>query len=99
MPIINMSTSLGVSTDRKVFAVAANVTKSMKIPVHFLNITNLSEYRKDAHTSMYTSHEGKLLTPEQKLNTAMYADCLHWCLPGVPDTWNELLYARIIAES
>ncbi|XP_021618204.2 protein trichome birefringence-like 30 [Manihot esculenta] len=99
MPIINMSTSLGVSTDRKVFAVAANVTKSMKIPVHFLNITNLSEYRKDAHTSMYTSREGKLLTPEQKLNTAMYADCLHWCLPGVPDTWNELLYARIIAES
>ncbi|KAM0902155.1 hypothetical protein ACQ4PT_019484 [Festuca glaucescens] len=20
-------------------------------------------------------------------------DCSHWCLPGVPDTWNELLYA------
>ncbi|CAI5485332.1 unnamed protein product [Closterium sp. Naga37s-1] len=23
-------------------------------------------------------------------------DCVHWCLPGVPDTWNELLYAELI---
>ncbi|KAJ0723977.1 putative PMR5 domain, PC-Esterase [Helianthus annuus] len=22
-------------------------------------------------------------------------DCLHWCLPGVPDTWNEVLFAQI----
>ncbi|KAK8348602.1 hypothetical protein V6Z11_A06G090900 [Gossypium hirsutum] len=21
-------------------------------------------------------------------------DCLHWCLPGVPDTWNEILFAQ-----
>ncbi|KAI9114036.1 hypothetical protein K1719_015287 [Acacia pycnantha] len=23
------------------------------------------------------------------------SDCLHWCLPGIPDTWNELLVALI----
>nr|GEV54764.1 protein trichome birefringence-like 2 [Tanacetum cinerariifolium] len=23
-------------------------------------------------------------------------DCSHWCLPGVPDTWNELLYVSIL---
>ncbi|CAB4300598.1 unnamed protein product [Prunus armeniaca] len=22
-------------------------------------------------------------------------DCLHWCLPGIPDAWNELLVAQI----
>ncbi|KHN20818.1 hypothetical protein glysoja_050199 [Glycine soja] len=23
-------------------------------------------------------------------------DCSHWCLAGVPDTWNELLYASLV---
>jgi hypothetical protein len=22
-------------------------------------------------------------------------DCLHWCLPGIPDTWNEILFTHI----
>ncbi|KAG6760089.1 hypothetical protein POTOM_036590 [Populus tomentosa] len=99
MPILNRTTPVDVSTDRQVFAIAANVTRSMKVPVHFLNVTTLSEYRKDAHTSVYTARDGKLLSPEQRSNPGIYADCLHWCLPGVPDTWNELLYARIIALS
>ncbi|CAA6654741.1 unnamed protein product [Spirodela intermedia] len=68
----------------------------LKVPISFLNITTLSEYRKDAHTSVDTLRQGKLLTPEQKADPQVYADCIHWCLPGLPDTWNELLYALII---
>lgn len=98
-PVLNMSTQLQVGTDRRVFMVAANVTRSMKVPVYFLNITTLSEYRKDAHTSVYTIRQGKMLTPEQKADPATYADCIHWCLPGLPDTWNEFLYTRIISRS
>ncbi|CAI5494549.1 unnamed protein product [Closterium sp. Naga37s-1] len=26
----------------------------------------------------------------------MTRDCVHWCLPGVPDTWNELMYADLL---
>jgi hypothetical protein len=22
--------------------------------------------------------------------------CSHWCLPGVPDTWNELVYSFLL---
>ncbi|KAL3630574.1 Xylan O-acetyltransferase 1 [Castilleja foliolosa] len=98
-PILNTSMPLNVGTDRRLFAVAANVTKSMKVPVHFLNITTLSEYRKDAHTSVHTIRQGKMLTPEQQADPNMFADCIHWCLPGLPDTWNEFLYARIMARS
>ncbi|XP_050250798.1 xylan O-acetyltransferase 1 isoform X2 [Quercus robur] len=98
-PILNMSTPLEVGTDRRLFVIASNVTKSMKVPVHFINITTLSELRKDAHTSVYTIRQGKMLTPEQKADPATYADCIHWCLPGLPDTWNEFLYTRIIAKS
>ncbi|XP_022740550.1 protein trichome birefringence-like 16 [Durio zibethinus] len=48
--------------------------------VKILDITALSDLRDEAHIS----HYGK------KAN-----DCLHWCLPGVPDTWNELLIAQV----
>ncbi|RVX03012.1 Protein ESKIMO 1 [Vitis vinifera] len=65
-PIFNLTTRLDVGTDRRVFAVAVNVTQSMKVPVYFVNITSLSELRKDAHTSVHTIRQGKLLTPEQQ---------------------------------
>uniref|UniRef100_A0A7N0TGY2 Trichome birefringence-like N-terminal domain-containing protein n=1 Tax=Kalanchoe fedtschenkoi TaxID=63787 RepID=A0A7N0TGY2_KALFE len=98
-PVQTLPFKLEVGTDMRVFAVAANVTQAMKIPVYFLNITALSELRKDAHTSVYTIRQGKMLTPEQKADPATYADCIHWCLPGLPDTWNEFLYTRIISRS
>ncbi|KAI3757845.1 hypothetical protein L6452_05388 [Arctium lappa] len=98
-PILNMSTPPNVGTDRRLFTVATNAIKSIKLPVHFLNITTLSEYRKDAHTSVYTIRQGKLLTDEQKADPIIYADCIHWCLPGLPDTWNEFIYTRIVSGS
>ncbi|WCJ19899.1 TRICHOME BIREFRINGENCE-LIKE 28 [Euphorbia peplus] len=98
-PILNKTKPLEVGTNRKLFDIALNVTQSMKTPVYFLNITTLSEYRKDAHTSIYTAFGGKLLSSEQKSDPAKYADCLHWCLPGLPDTWNELLYTYIVSHS
>jgi hypothetical protein len=59
-----------------------NVLKNMKTPVYLLDITLLSQLRKDAHPSSYSGdHAGN--------------DCSHWCLPGLPDTWNQLLYAAI----
>ncbi|MBA0637879.1 hypothetical protein Godav_025662 [Gossypium davidsonii] len=94
-PFPNIS-RIDVGTNWQLFTTAVNVIQSMKIPLHFLNITRLSEYRKDAHTSIYAAPGGKLLTQEQKSDPARYADCLHWCLPGLPDTWNELLFALIM---
>lgn len=98
-PVLNASMALNVGTDRRLFAAAEEVTRGMKVPVSFVNITRLSEYRKDAHTSVHTIRQGKILTPEQKADPATFADCIHWCLPGLPDTWNEFLYARIISAS
>lgn len=77
-------------------SVVASVVRRMKVPVTLLNITQLSGYRIDAHTSIYTELAGKLLTDEQKADPLHFADCLHWCLPGVPDTWNQILYAHLL---
>lgn len=50
--------------------------------VKLLNITSLSLVRGEAHVSKFGGpHVGQ--------------DCLHWCMPGVPDTWNEVLLAML----
>ncbi|CAH8265090.1 unnamed protein product [Arabidopsis lyrata] len=66
---------------------AVNGTK-----VKILDITALSELRDEAHIA------GSKLKPKKVSNvtsTPTINDCLHWCLPGIPDTWNELLIAQL----
>ena len=69
--------------------------QEMKSLVTYLNITKLSEYRKDGHPSIYRTKDGKRLVARQKIKPENFADCSHWCLPGLPDTWNKLLFASI----
>ncbi|XP_021775657.1 protein trichome birefringence-like 42 [Chenopodium quinoa] len=70
-----------------------------KIQVKYLNITKLTEYRIDAHPSLYRFKDLNTLTEKYDNNLKNYADCTHWCLPGVPDTWNRLLYALIFFDT
>ncbi|CAL4914066.1 unnamed protein product [Urochloa decumbens] len=67
------------------------VTKQMKTPVTILNITNLSGIRIDGHPSVY----GRKVVD---LTASSVQDCSHWCLPGVPDTWNELLFHHLLSS-
>ncbi|EPS70682.1 hypothetical protein M569_04078 [Genlisea aurea] len=85
-----------MGTDRGLLEIVKKVIKGSGIQVTVVDITAMSEHRKDGHTSVYTVRQGKLLTPEQQADTASFADCLHWCLPGVPDVWNEILYSYIV---
>lgn len=65
-------------------AVVVNkVLSRIRKPVHLLDVTLLSQYRKEAHPTYYSGGHSGL-------------DCSHWCLPGLPDTWNVLLYAALI---
>ncbi|KAG9160177.1 hypothetical protein Leryth_025959 [Lithospermum erythrorhizon] len=68
------------------------------VKVQMLNITQLSDYRKEAHSSIYRK-QWDPLTEEQLQNPSTYADCTHWCLPGVPDVWNTMLYAYLMDPS
>ncbi|KAI0510294.1 hypothetical protein KFK09_010895 [Dendrobium nobile] len=71
------------------------VLRKMETPVLYLNISRLTDYRKDGHPSIYR----KKYNSEEELREAEKSqDCSHWCLPGVPDTWNELLYASLLME-
>ncbi|XP_061349152.1 protein trichome birefringence-like 4 [Gastrolobium bilobum] len=72
--------------------IVESVIAEMKTPVFYLNITKMTDYRKDGHPSRYR---------ERGVNKGlrMVQDCSHWCLPGIPDSWNELLHATLIAHN
>lgn len=91
---IEDSTYWGSGTRKSMMAVIKDVFERSKFPITVLNITQLSEYRKDAHTAIYKK-QWSPLTQEQLNNPVSYADCVHWCLPGLQDTWNEILFAKI----
>lgn len=65
------------------------------VNVQLVNITQLTQYRKDGHPSIHRLFYSTLKA-KQLSNPSRYADCTHWCLPGVPDVWNELLLSYII---
>ncbi|KAF2294247.1 hypothetical protein GH714_008582 [Hevea brasiliensis] len=48
---------------------------------HILDITHMTEFRADAHPS---TAGGK-----------RHDDCMHWCLPGITDTWNDLFIMHL----
>ncbi|XP_044945738.1 protein trichome birefringence-like 8 [Hordeum vulgare subsp. vulgare] len=54
----------------------------------FLNITYTTGLRRDGHPSRYREPETPSDAPE---------DCSHWCLPGVPDVWNQMMYGHLVS--
>lgn len=60
--------------------------------IQLLNITYLTQMRKDGHSSVY------YLGPGRGPASLHRQDCSHWCLPGVPDTWNQLVYGYLLAR-
>ncbi|KAJ1272219.1 hypothetical protein BS78_06G185900 [Paspalum vaginatum] len=72
-------------------AMIANMTDGIKShgrKARFLNITHMTELRPDGHPSGHREPGTQPDAPE---------DCSHWCLPGVPDVWNQVLYAHLLS--
>jgi hypothetical protein len=70
------------STNVEVRLVNQHLLKDLEQPTfRALDISRMSEFRADAHPS---TTGGK-----------KHDDCMHWCLPGPTDTWNDLLAANL----
>ncbi|XP_062214534.1 protein trichome birefringence-like 38 [Phragmites australis] len=66
-------------------AILRRVLAGMAKPVYLLDFTYLSQLRKDAHPTKY--------------NGGIFGeDCTHWCVAGLPDTWNVLFYAALTGQ-
>ncbi|CAI9115618.1 OLC1v1016572C1 [Oldenlandia corymbosa var. corymbosa] len=60
------------------------ITKNVSVPVTVLHVTPMGAFRSDAHVGTWSDNP-------------RIRDCSHWCLPGVPDMWNELLFSNLLS--
>uniref|UniRef100_A0A7N0T8S6 Trichome birefringence-like N-terminal domain-containing protein n=1 Tax=Kalanchoe fedtschenkoi TaxID=63787 RepID=A0A7N0T8S6_KALFE len=73
--------------DRSIFTdTILEVAKNMVVPVNVLQITSMSAFRKDAHVGYWS-------------DSPSVPDCSHWCLPGVPDIWNEIVLSNVFTTN
>uniref|UniRef100_A0A0E0BFA7 Uncharacterized protein n=1 Tax=Oryza glumipatula TaxID=40148 RepID=A0A0E0BFA7_9ORYZ len=68
--------------------VLGNSFRPKLLGLDILNVTQMTAQRRDGHVSVHLSPSGPVPLYRQ--------DCSHWCLPGVPDTWNELVYNLLL---
>ncbi|KAF3320746.1 protein trichome birefringence-like 36 [Carex littledalei] len=73
--------------------VITEIVKRMSFPVYLMDITTMSSLRRDGHPSIFTG-DPQVRGTRHGMSTT-FSDCSHWCLPGVPDSWNEMLSALV----
>lgn len=61
---------------------AAKQAKQKGLEFRLMATTEAMLLRPDGHPNFYGASPHRNMT---------YADCVHWCLPGPIDTWNEIL--------
>lgn len=72
------------------FKAAQEEARKRGLKFLMLNTTEIMLLRPDGHPNNYGRSKDKNVT----LN-----DCVHWCLPGPVDTWNEILLYMLSTES
>ncbi|KAH9622893.1 hypothetical protein KSS87_010082 [Heliosperma pusillum] len=72
------------------FKSAQILGRNRGLKLRLIDMTQASLLRPDGHPSTYGHwpHE----------NVTLYNDCVHWCLPGPIDTWNDFLLEMIRTE-
>ncbi|KAK1376072.1 protein trichome birefringence-like 19 [Heracleum sosnowskyi] len=74
------------------FTVAENIGRRKGLRFGLLNVTHVMLLRPDGHPNKYG--HGPDFHKEGLAN-----DCVHWCLPGPIDTWNDFLLEMIKRDS
>ncbi|KAF8380094.1 hypothetical protein HHK36_027564 [Tetracentron sinense] len=74
------------------FEKASAVGSEKEVNLKLLDTTRLSLFRPDGHPGPYRQFH-----PFAKDKSAeVQNDCLHWCLPGPIDTWNDLVMEMVV---
>lgn len=72
--------------DQSLFSDAVlEVVKNITVPINVLDVTYMSAFRSDAHVGNWSDN-------------LSIQDCSHWCLPGVPDMWNEIVLSQLLTD-
>lgn len=72
--------------DESVFSdMIIDTVRNVSNPVTLLHVTPMGAYRSDAHVGTWSDNPS-------------VPDCSHYCVPGVPDMWNEVLFAFLFSD-
>ncbi|KAK9275089.1 hypothetical protein L1049_022348 [Liquidambar formosana] len=74
------------------FEKAATKASEMGVNLKLLDLTYISLLRPDGHPGAYRHFHP---FAEDK-NAKVILDCLHWCLPGPIDSWNDVLMQMVV---
>ncbi|CAF2131327.1 unnamed protein product [Brassica napus] len=71
------------------------VEDSSKVKLKLMDITEAFGYRHDGHPGPYRSLDPNKITKRGPDGRPPPQDCLHWCMPGPVDIWNEMVLELI----
>lgn len=74
------------------FEKAATRASEAGVKFKLLDVTPLSLLRPDGHPGPYRHFQPFAKENKEKI----IRDCLHWCLPGPIDSWNDLLMEMVV---
>ncbi|OMO98060.1 hypothetical protein COLO4_14182 [Corchorus olitorius] len=66
--------------------------------LRLMDITEIFGYRHDGHPGPYRNPDPHKITKRGPDGKPPPQDCLHWCMPGPVDTWNEIVLEIIRRE-
>ncbi|KAI4311352.1 hypothetical protein MLD38_036256 [Melastoma candidum] len=69
-----------------------------KSKIRLMDITEAFGYRHDGHPGPYRNPDPNKITKRGPDGRPPPQDCLHWCMPGPVDTWNELVFEVLRRE-
>ncbi|XVE64113.1 hypothetical protein DITRI_Ditri07aG0075700 [Diplodiscus trichospermus] len=69
-----------------------------KSKLRLMDITEVFSYRHDGHPGPYRNPDPNKITKRGPDGKPPPQDCLHWCMPGPVDTWNEFVLEIIRRE-
>ncbi|KAL5718892.1 protein trichome birefringence-like [Ranunculus cassubicifolius] len=71
---------------------ASEIGSQRGVNIKFLDTSRMSLLRPDGHPGAYRSFQ-PFATDH---NATVQNDCLHWCLPGPIDSWNDLVMQMVV---
>ncbi|XP_055808992.1 protein trichome birefringence-like 26 [Solanum dulcamara] len=75
---------------------ALRISSEVGLTVKLFDTTFLSLLRPDGHPGVYRQFQP---FAGGNTHTKVQNDCLHWCLPGPIDTWNDLMMETLVSSS
>ncbi|XP_021842246.2 protein trichome birefringence-like 18 [Spinacia oleracea] len=72
--------------------------RTNKSKLKLMDITEAFKYRHDGHPGPYRNLDPNKITKRSPKGHPPPQDCLHWCMPGPVDTWNEFMLELIRRE-